>query len=399
MKVKGHLKDLLAFSSLPSNRKKRIAESPATPSGPDPMNRLARRLHPGTQHLVIGSIIEETKTVKTLRLIPDPQNGTGELAYFRAGQYLSLSVEVDGVAITRPYSISSAPFESLGKDGFYEITIKHKENGFLTPYIHDHWQPGTQVLSSDPCGFFYHEALRDKKKITGIAGGSGITPFHSMAREIVHGSLEARILIIYGSTGEDTILFSKEFQELEEKAPDKIKVVHVLSCEEVPIKGCEQGFITADIIRKYADINNSSFFICGPREMYDFMDKELSTFNLPPKRLRREVYGEATGITGYRTFPREAMNKTFQIQVSIGNTTTKVPANAGETILVSLERANLKPPSRCRSGECGFCRTRLVSGEVFVAPKGDGRRAADKKFGYIHACASYPVTDIEIIVV
>jgi ferredoxin len=56
------------------------------------------------------------------------------------------------------------------------------------------------------------------------------------------------------------------------------------------------------------------------------------------------------------------------------------------------------PPSECRSGECGVCRSLLVDGDVYVGPESDGRRAADRRFGYIHPCASYPITDLEVTV-
>ena len=59
-----------------------------------------------------------------------------------------------------------------------------------------------------------------------------------------------------------------------------------------------------------------------------------------------------------------------------------------------LERAGITAPSRCRSGECSWCRSKLVSGEVFVPEKTDGRRRADIEFGYIHPCASFPMSDI-----
>ncbi len=396
--IKGHIRDLLAFRGLVPGRKKRIARSSAEPLDLDPMNKLAQKLHPHSQHLMIAAVRDETKTAKTFRLVANSALGSGELAYFRAGQYLSLKVEVDGVGITRPYSISSAPFEALGAGGFYDITIRKDENGLLTPCIWDNWQVGTQVLSSGPCGFFFYEPLRDARKIVGLAGGSGITPFRSMAREIIHGELDVQVLLLYGSSDEDDILFYDRFKALEQQAPDKIRVVHVLSCEEVSLAGCEQGFITAHTIEKYADVENSSFFICGPQAMYKFVKKELATFNLPPKRIRREVFGEVKDVTQSPGFPQEIAGETFQIQVQIGSVTTEVPAKATETVLVALERANLKPPSQCRSGECGFCRAQLVSGDVYVNPESDGRRAADKQLGYIHPCASYPITDIEVIV-
>jgi ferredoxin len=175
-------------------------------------------------------------------------------------------------------------------------------------------------------------------------------------------------------------------------------VVHVLSCEEVSLEGCEQGFITADTIKKYADVDNSSFFVCGPQAMYEFVAKELSTLDLPARRIRREVCGEVKDITQAPGFPQGAGGETFRLQIHIGGTTTEIPAKTVETILVAIERAGLAPPSECRSGECGFCRARLISGDVYIRPNGDGRRAADKQFGYVHPCSSYPITDLELSV-
>ena len=129
-----------------------------------------------------------------------------------------------------------------------------------------------------------------------------------------------------------------------------------------------------------------------------FNEKELEKLKIPRKRIRKEAYGEIKDIIKYPDFPKEIAEKTFNIKVHIGNEIKEIPAIATESVLVSLERANLKPPSKCRSGECGFCRSLLVSGKVFVAPVGDGRRAADKKFNFIHPCYSYPLTDLEIIV-
>lgn len=396
--VRGHIWDLLAFRRLAPGRKKRIARASAEPLGLDPMNKLAQQLHPDNQHLLIAGIRDETKTTKTFKLVADPDSGTVPLAYFRAGQYLSLKVAVDGVRITRPCSISSAPFEALGTDGFYEITVRKEQDGFLTTHIWENWEVGTKVRSSGPCGFFYHEPLRDASKIVGLAGGSGITPFRSMAREIAYGQLDAELLLIYGSSDEDDIVFYDEFKELERRMPDKIQVVHVLSCAEVSLQGCEQGFITADIIKKYADVDNSSFFICGPQAMYEFVEQELATFDLPKRRIRREARGEVKDLTTSPGFPRKVADEAFRLKVHIGGVTTEVPAKAVETVLVALERANLTPPSQCRSGECGFCRSLLVSGDVYINPEGDGRRGADKQFGYIHPCSSYPIADLEIVV-
>ncbi|GAG60904.1 unnamed protein product, partial [marine sediment metagenome] len=76
--------------------------------------------------------------------------------------------------------------------------------------------------------------------------------------------------------------------------------------------------------------------------------------------------------------------------------TKEIPAMATESVLVALERANLNPPSKCRSGECGFCRSLLIDGDVYINPVSDWRKGADKKYNYFHPCASYPISDLEI---
>ena len=73
-----------------------------------------------------------------------------------------------------------------------------------------------------------------------------------------------------------------------------------------------------------------------------------------------------------------------------------IPAKAAESLVVALERAGIRIETGCRSGECGLCRTKVLSGHVFVCPEGDGRRAADKEFNYVHACSAYPVSDVKI---
>jgi ferredoxin len=159
---------------------------------------------------------------------------------------------------------------------------------------------------------------------------------------------------------------------------------------------CEQGLITAELIERHADVENSSFFVCGPEMMYRFREGELAKLDLPRRRVRREVWGELTDVVSQPGFPSEAVGRTFQMKVKMNGVSTEIPAQATETVLVAMERANLASPSLCRPGECGFCRSLLLGGDVFVAPDSDDRRAADKKLGYIHPCASYPISDLEL---
>ena len=86
--------------------------------------------------------------------------------------------------------------------------------------------------------------------------------------------------------------------------------------------------------------------------------------------------------------------KTFNLKIVQCGKEYDVPVSADEPIIVAAERAGIAVPSRCRSGECGWCRSKLVSGKVYIPEKTDGRRRADVEFNYIHPCSSFAMSDI-----
>ena len=398
MKVKGFLKDITGASRIVKIREEKIKNASDKPVYIDPIKKLALELHPNMLLLKLVEIKEITKDSRTFRFVLHEDSSVKELPPFRAGQYISFKFKVGGSFVTRPYSISSAPFEaSYGINGkkFIEITIKKKESGFISEYIYKNWNIGIVVKGVYPLGHFHYEPLRDFKDIVCIAGGSGITPFHSMAREVAYGKLPINLTIIYGSRNSKDIIFYDEFLELHEKAKGKLKVINVLSDEKEDFEG-ERGFITKDIISKYCDIKKSSFFICGPQVMYRFVEGEINKLRISKRQVRREVFGEVTDVYSFKDFKEEAKNKVFNMKVHIGVETFNILADSKESILNALERAGIYHDSNCRSGECGFCRSELLKGDIFVVPENDGRREADKISSYFHPCASYPLSDLEI---
>ncbi len=387
--------DLLAFKNLVPERRKRIEAAEASPLTVDlPMNLLARSLHPKVQYMIVSEVIDEGGDIISYRLVPDTGKGTEKCAYFRAGQYLSVSLEIDGAFVTRPVSISSSPKDALS--GFYIISIKKQADGFVSPFIQGNWKKGTGVEVSGPEGDFYYESLRDSDTVIGIAGGCGITPFRAMARAIAEGTEDFNLIVLFGNRREKDIIFRNEFDELMKRTDGKIQLINVIS-DENPGGNVETGFITRELISRYAHSDKPfSVFMCGPQAMYNFVEKELVQMQIQKKFIRRELFGEADNVSADEKYPAGYESKTFNLKVHINGETYQLEAAATESLLTSLERGGVKAPSRCRSGECGFCRSRLISGDVFIPENTDGRRAADKKFGYIHTCSSYPLSDIEI---
>ncbi len=382
--------DMLRFKKMPEVREKAIQAASAAPL-PKTLttNEMARLRHPEKQQVVISEIRQNGADAKTVVL--KSVDGS-PLALYRAGQYISVSVPIGGTLTTRSYSLCGSP--AWAHRGEYNITVKRDDSGFVSPYIQDEWKVGQKITISGPQGHLYYERIRDAKKVVALAGGSGITPFMGMAYALKDGLEDFDLTIIFGSRKADGIVYKKELDEICAVC-NKVHVVHVLSDEEV--SGYEHGFITSDLIRKYGGEPESySIFMCGPQAMYNFLDGEIAKLGLRRKFVRRELFGAIKEPWNQPGYPEEARSKTFTLKVTQCGKEYNIQASADESLLVAIERAGIAAPSRCRSGECGWCRSKLVSGTVYVPADNDGRRWGDKEYGYIHPCASFPTSDLVI---
>ncbi len=380
--------DMLKFKNMAKTREKAIEATPAAAIVADyAINRNAKALHPDQLTLVVDEVVDHGGASAKTFVFKNKDGGA--LPYFRAGQYLSLKLNLDGSTLTRPYSISSAPRDAL--EGKIAVTIRSNPSGFAADRLLQELKAGDEIVASAPEGHFYYEELRDAKHVVALAGGSGITPFLSMARAIRDGAEDFSLTILFGSRTRDSILFADELGEIADVCP-KVKVVHVLSDETAD--GYENGFITAELIRKYAPAEEYSVFLCGPEAMYRFVMPEIEKLGLPRRLVRREMMGVTKNVAAQPGYPAECKGKTFRGTVRQGPEEYTIDVSADEPILVALERAGIKAPSRCRSGECGWCRSKLVSGEVFCPAENEGRRYSDVENGYIHPCSTFALSDV-----
>ena len=382
--------DMLKFKNLAKDRREAIEKLEAKPLPKTfETNEKAYFMHPKRQDVRIKAMRPNGPDAVTVTL----QSLDGKaLAPFRAGQYISLSVDADASSTTRSYSLCGSPARSW--EGEYDITVKRVEDdGFVSKFIQDDWKPGMEISISAPQGHLYYEGLRDEKKVLGLAGGSGITPFVGMAYAIRDGYEDFDLTILYGSRLEKDILYRKELDEIAAACP-KVHVVHVLSDEEK--EGFEHGFLSAELIKKYAAGEPYTVFMCGPQAMYNFLDGVVAELGLDRKHVRRELFGMIKDPWNQPGYPVGAHAQSFLAKVTIHDKTYTIPVSSSESLLTAFDRAGLHTPSRCRSGECGWCRSRLISGEVFIPEKTDGRREADKEFGYIHPCSTFPLSDVVV---
>ena len=290
-------------------------------------------------------------------------------------------------------SISSAPYEARGEQPFFEITVRRNVPYLVPDYLFENVHIGDVLDGALPFGTFYWEPLRDTKEIVALAGGSGITPFYSMAKEIAHGKMSGcKLTVLYGSVKSDDIVLKDELDAICAECAD-VKVVHVLSGDEA-WQG-EKGFITKELIEKYST-PDSTYMFCGPLAMFHFVSAALDEMGVPKRRFRHDVVNNPADISTLPGYPKGTESKTFRITVLRGIQEDVIEARASESVAVALERSAIPIDTHCRNGECGFCRSQLLAGDIFVSPIGDGRREMDKELGWFHACSSYPLSDLKI---
>lgn len=202
---------LSGFLNMVPERNRRIAKGAETlPVSEFNANRLARSLHPAVQHVKIAKVAEHAEA-KSFTLVPDTERGTSSLAYFRASQYVSVELCIGGAVLSKPYTIRSGPGSALGETGTsYVLTIKLTRPGYASKWILENWKEGMRLDISGPLGDFYYDRIRDARHVVALAGGSGITPFFSMAEAIADGMEDFNLTILYGSRTAEGILLRDE---------------------------------------------------------------------------------------------------------------------------------------------------------------------------------------------
>lgn len=371
--VKGLEQDIKHTLSVKEARENAINNTPANPLPKTyGVNELAKSLHPIATLAKVKEIKDCTSSSKILVL----ESLSHKFPYFRAGTFITLSAKTNNNIITRPYSIFSSP--KMAMKGILELGIQSA--GLFSNYLTNDLKVGDLVVVGEPSGDFYYDNIRDKKNIIAIAGGSGITPFISMAKSIKEGSEDFNLTILYGvKTLKDMMIDPNDYKD------PRIKIVPVLSNEDNP--NYEHGFINATIIKKYLP-KEYSIFACGPNAMYNFLKGELVKLGIDEHKVRFEhnCVKDLCIIN-----PKE-----YKLIVHIRGDIYNIKAKENETLLIAMEKANLLVPSRCRSGSCGFCHSRLIKGAYLSPKEYEHRRMADLKFNYIHPCSSYPTSDMEI---
>ncbi|WP_329225333.1 2Fe-2S iron-sulfur cluster-binding protein [Streptomyces sp. NBC_00111] len=320
------------------------------------------------------------ETPSAVTLVLEDAGGSPGPFDFRPGQFFTLVADIDGRAVRRAYSASSAPGSPR-----LEVTVKHVEGGRFSGHVHRGLRPGDGLAVRGPSGSF-HTGQRPPDELVLIAAGSGVTPMMSMIRtQLAVRTGRGRIALLYSSRSPDEIIFGDELSRLARENPDRLSVTHVLTRRD--------GRIGADGVRRWiaglGQAGDAHFYVCGPEALMDAVQGVLTGLGVTDERVHKERYtgGAATGTVA--EVPHE-----MTVEEN-GHPMGTVVVEPGRTLLDAGLAAGLPMPHSCTVGNCGECVVRLREGEVTQGEPNclTPRQRAE---GYVLTCVSCPRSKVTL---
>jgi ferredoxin-NADP reductase len=304
----------------------------------------------------IVNIRHETHDTMTLELLPNQH-----FAQAQAGQYIEISVTIDGQKQTRCYSLSHLHRETVA------VTIKRKEGGLVSNWLFKHAQRGMCLAISHPQGRFVYQG---QDHVLLISAGSGITPCYALLNQLLTEQNTVDVVLMAQFKTTDDVIFS-----------EALSVAATKCSIYLPLTRAD---IKADVIsqlEQYPELLDRDIYLCGPAGFMDKVVAYLESKNYDLSRLAIERFNFDENVDLGEQCLSEIYFQSY-------NTTVKMnEADKGKTLLEIAEAHGLELEHGCRTGMCGSCKCRLVQGEV-----------TGNKLGVaVYPCTAYPASSKVVI--
>jgi len=294
---------------------------------------------------------------------------------FQAGQFVSLTVEIDGVRRTRCYS--PAVSESAGADEL-ELTIRVHPHGLVSQYLRAHAHPGMVVELTQASGDFVLPSPRPKRLLL-ISGGSGITPVISMLRTLCDEGHDAPVTFLHYARQEHEVAYRAELEKLA-SLHTNVHLALVYTRERT--RGVHGHLTHTQLHAVDRSYRRAEVYVCGPPGLIASARALWAN-----KGLEKQVHGESFLPPRVRTGPDE-------VNGSVRFAASDVEVTGGAmTLLEHAEQAGLTPAYGCRMGICHTCTCRKLSGQVRNINSGE---LSSSEAQDIQICSSVPVGDVEL---
>ena len=294
---------------------------------------------------------------------------------FRAGQFVQVSVEIDGAWRSRCYS----PASIAGTARELELTVKSHPEGLVSNHLLEQARPGAIVGLSQADGDF---ALPDAtpERIVLISGGSGITPVMSMLRTLCAQGHDGPVTFLHYAPDPSRAIYRDELERLALRHPN-IRLAR--SYTQAPGRGELDGHFDLSHVRRLdPGLDRAEVYACGPPALLDAV---------------RETWGElgAEDRLHIESFLPPTLAPASGVpegEVHFAGADLRVE-NSGATLLEQAEAAGLRPEHGCRMGICHTCCCRKTAGTVKNLSTGEVSSTDEED---IQICVSAPVGDVAV---
>lgn len=323
----------------------------------------------------VNNIYKETDEVYTLELYcPD-------IYSYRPGQYAFVKIN-GSETILRAYTLSSSP----GVSPFIALTIRRIENGIGSNWLTQQVKKGDTLWLSNVQGNFTSDRLMTNRCLM-LAAGCGITPIMSMTRWLLINKPDAHITVIYHVKISKDIIFATEWQNLAKTYRSQLNLIIVTTQEKQD--SMPFGRLSAEQLRHLVpDFENCTVMTCGPLEYMDRVQQTCDTLDIDSELFHKEQFHAVSESqmqipsSSFADITLKHLNKQFSVPV-------------GTTLLYALEQQQVPVIAACRTGICGSCKTKVISGRYTTTSK---ETLTDDEItaGYVLACSCQIESDLII---
>ncbi len=361
-----------------------------------PPDTAATRAKQWVGQLRVVQVFDETPEVRTFRLASPTEP---RLPFdFLPGQYLNLTLDIEGRKIRRSYTIASPPsrVESC------ELTVKREERGLASRHLHDAIHPGCLIDVRAPAGRFTFTGA-EASSIVLIAGGVGITPLMAKIRYLTDVSWTGEIFLVFSAKTERDIIFRDELEALQQRHPN-LHVTITLTREDGIGWTGKRGRISSDLLaRSIPNIAGRRVHICGPSEMTGPIQQMLRELGVAEASIHLESFvspGRAAANGKASSAPTNEMtlgldNGNGVATITFARSRKSAPVRAAETVLEAAETLGVPINYDCRAGICGQCKVQLLSGHVVMEAE-DALDASDRENDTILSCQARCLDEVVV---
>lgn len=284
----------------------------------------------------VVKVIDETPSAKTFVLQPNAL-----WAGAQAGQFVRVSVEINGRRVDRAYSLCSRPGARR-----IAITVKRQEGGLVSNHLHQTTRVGDVLTISQAHGEFVLPEVLPAKMLL-LSAGSGITPVMAMLRDLQARQYQGDVVFLHVCRTPSDLIFSGQLQAISSNYAELSLVVHY---DEI-----DGRFTPNSLQLAVPDLSERSTWMCGPGALMDAVHAywEEEAFGAP-------LYSER--FVGAPLLPATAPGT--PVEVSFAASGKVFTTQGAEPLLLQAERVGLSPKHGCRIGICRSCQCVKKSGTV-----------------------------------